>query len=385
MRKSINLTFTALFSHFIETMKTLIQDKSYLKKKNKITALVFLSTFASETCANVILTTSISYDKAGVPSEFRTMAIETNLPFNTYPIIVCNSSSYTLYGACPTVNQTGPLLASPPPLTSAGIITLRFKSDTNQTTDVKLRAYRTNGCGVRYPWDGTGCASNIPMRLYLGMDNDSMSKVPVGNWHGELIMYQRQVSSSTNFATYTVHLYINVTDTQKQTIYFPAFPGGAPRVDLNLNYRPGAGQNGTVTGTSKLDMCLYAGGFSARKVSLLFQDEGGSSSGRAQGLFSIYRDGSDKTQKSNRLDYSVKVLNPTNGKLDTITNGSQVNWNNANASHIQRQVALPGIPGLSACLPAPLTIVTPAFNYSEKNAGHYTGILRIIYTPSTQS
>ncbi|WP_314725829.1 CfaE/CblD family pilus tip adhesin [Serratia liquefaciens] len=56
-----------------------------------------------------------------------------------------------------------------------------------------------------------------------------------------------------------------------------------------------------------------------------------------------------------------------------------------NARNIQRQVVLPGVPGISQCVPAPQTPTTPAFIIANKTAGHFTGRLRVIYTPTTQT
>jgi hypothetical protein len=44
---------------------------------------------------------------------------------------------------------------------------------------------------------------------------------------------------------------------------------------------------------------------------------------------------------------------------------------------------LPGGRESVLCIPAPIILKTPAFAASSKNAGDYTGTLRVIYTPST--
>ncbi|WP_367303018.1 CfaE/CblD family pilus tip adhesin [Pantoea stewartii] len=36
-------------------------------------------------------------------------------------------------------------------------------------------------------------------------------------------------------------------------------------------------------------------------------------------------------------------------------------------------------------MPAPLTLTTPPFRLSDKSSGHYSGKLRIVYTPTTQT
>ncbi|WP_226375925.1 CfaE/CblD family pilus tip adhesin [Pantoea stewartii] len=50
-----------------------------------------------------------------------------------------------------------------------------------------------------------------------------------------------------------------------------------------------------------------------------------------------------------------------------------------------RRVSMPGVPCTSLCVPAPLTLTTPKFRLSDKSSGHYSGMLRIVYTPTTQT
>ncbi|MEB7886709.1 CfaE/CblD family pilus tip adhesin [Serratia fonticola] len=48
-------------------------------------------------------------------------------------------------------------------------------------------------------------------------------------------------------------------------------------------------------------------------------------------------------------------------------------------------VILRGIGKSAFCVPALLTLQTPAFSLPDKTAGDYTGKLYIIYTPTTQT
>jgi len=185
---------------------------------------------------------------------------------------------------------------------------------------------------------------------------------------------------------WTANLSLNVTDYGNQQIFLPAFPTSAPVINLNLNTRPGASNGKTVSGSSSLDMCLYDGNNSAsNRISLLLQDEGGTATGRPAGQFSVYRKGGDKSKAGDRLDYQVSVINPTTGALQNVVNGTEIVWSDTNRRNIQRQVILPGISTPALCVPAPLTLTTPAFSLSDKTAGDYSGTLRIIYTPTTQT
>jgi hypothetical protein len=132
-------------------------------------------------------------------------------------------------------------------------------------------------------------------------------------------------------------------------------------------------------------MCLYDGNDSAsNRISLRLQDEGVTAAGRPAGQFSIYRRGGNKSKASDRLDYQVSVINPTTGASQALSNGTEIIWSDTNRRNIQRQVILPGISKPALCVPAPLTLKTPAFSLSDKTAGDYTGTLRIIFTPTTQ-
>lgn len=193
-------------------------------------------------------------------------------------------------------------------------------------------------------------------------------------------------SNAVLLNTWSAEITLSVTDYKNQQIYLPAFPTSAPVINLNLNTRPGAGGGKTVSGSTSLDMCLYDGNnSSSNRISLLLQDEGAAAAGRPAGQFSIYRRGGDKSLARDRLDYKIGVINPTTGAIQVLANGKEVVWSDTNRRNIQRQVILPGISNPTLCVPAPLTLTTPAFSLADKTAGDYTGKLRIIYTPTTQT
>lgn len=192
-------------------------------------------------------------------------------------------------------------------------------------------------------------------------------------------------SNATKLYVWTANITFNVTDYGNQQIYLPAFPTSAPVINLNLNTRPGARGGKTASGSTSLDMCLYDGNDSASsRISLLLQDEGATAVDRPAGQFSLYRRGGDKSKVGDRLDYQVSVIDPTTGVLQSIDNGKEIVWSDTNRRNIQRLVMLPGVTTPALCVPAPLTLTTPAFSLADKTAGDYTGRLRIIYTPTTQ-
>ncbi len=196
---------------------------------------------------------------------------------------------------------------------------------------------------------------------------------------GPGVNYQLDLSRFKTNGVFTIAVEgdttIHFSDPQMQ-IYFPQSPLTPPTVDLGLANGPGK----TLSGIRQLDMCLYDGHDSTSPlISLTFQDEGASAAGRLPGTFSVYRQGSDKSKPTDRLDYALSIVNPVTGATEAVTEGKEFYWRGMNNRGIQRRVALPGVPGLTYCVPAPLTLKTPAFKANGKNAGHYTGVLKVIY------
>lgn len=167
---------------------------------------------------------------------------------------------------------------------------------------------------------------------------------------------------------------------QEFQIYFPDAPAGSPRVNLMLQKATPSSMEGTKT----VPMCLYDGDdASSSRTTLTLLDEGSPAPGRPSGQFSVYRLGGNKTVQTDRVDYQVSIINPTTGAREQVSQGNAIVWNGTAKRAVQQLVSLPGIPGLSHCLPAPLTLRTPAFGIGDKSAGRYSGQLKIIYRPST--
>ncbi|WP_417878289.1 CfaE/CblD family pilus tip adhesin [Vibrio sp.] len=343
---------------------------------------------------------SLTFDRAGAPQDYVFMRYESSgTPYNwpesipsNVNAMVCGSDSDSTNGACETnasENSSFPYLASYYTLTTdyGQDIRLRFtEQSTKLIKEIIVKGYLGNGCSAQYFSYYSGCKGDNSASLYLHILGEQLKLLTGGTWEATLKLYQRNSkNSSVNLGTWTINLTINVTDTGSQQIYFPRFNTASPVVNLNLNNRPGTGNNLTASGSSSLDMCLYDGSNStSRQISLIFSDEGSPASNRAAGQFSVYRRGADKSQEANRLDYEVTVINPVTGASQKVSNGTEIVWQNTNQRNIQRQVVLPGVPGVSLCVPAPITLRTPSFSLSNKNAGFYTGQLKIIYTPTTQ-
>ncbi|MFT2797396.1 CfaE/CblD family pilus tip adhesin [Serratia sp. N21D137] len=271
-------------------------------------------------------------------------------------------------------------------------LTLRFTHSSGKTKDLLVTSIK--GAGDYSSWISgvvlysAGFSSYIPASELKKLSD-------TGVWRAELKMQVKAWDDCGASAygcpgifrvAWKASLVLNVTDYGNQQIYLPAFPTSAPVINLNLITRPGGGARKSVSGSTGLDMCLYDGNDSAsNRISLLLQDEGDTAPDRIKGQFSLYRRGGDKAKASDRLDYQVSVINPTTGAVQEIANGKEVIWNDTNRRNIQRPVVLPGGGAPTFCVPAPLTLTTPAFSMADKTAGDYTGQLRIIYTPTTQT
>lgn len=340
---------------------------------------------------------SLTYDKAGVPDKYKMMGGESygassngvdTIPGNVNGM-VCGSETDSTNGACPTKLALSNLnYTYTYPYGFGTPIRLKLtSSQTGATKEVIFYGVQVNACTYHRMADVRTCASDNPLKLILDSGADQLSALPAGTWKGTMLLYQRNSTTSTNnLGTWRIGVNVQVNDSRNQQIYFPAFSSATPRVNLKLMNRPGTQNNSSASGKTTLDMCLYDGSnSSSARISLLFQDESGGPTGRASNVFSVYREGADKMQEANRLDYNVSVINPTTGAVQEVRNNTEIIWTDTNRRNIQRQVVLPGVPGVSLCVPAPITLTTPAFRLADKTAGHYTGLLRIIYTPTTQT
>ncbi|QXN63186.1 CfaE/CblD family pilus tip adhesin [Serratia fonticola] len=271
-------------------------------------------------------------------------------------------------------------------------LTLRFTHSSGKTKNLLVTSIKATG--KHSSWiSGAALGSQGFSTFIPASELNKLSDA--GVWRAELKMQVKAWDDCSASAygcpgifrvTWKASLTLNVTDYGNHQIYLPAFPTSIPSVNLNLNTRPGGDSGMNISGSSSLDMCLYDGiDSTSNRISLLFQDEGATASGRLRGRFSLYRRGGDKTKASNRLDYQVSVINPTTGAVQEIANGKEVIWIDTNRRNIQRPVVLPGGGAPTFCVPAPLTLITPAFSMADKTAGDYTGQLRIIYTPTTQT
>lgn len=320
---------------------------------------------------------------------------------NRWNSLTCLSKSTPTNGKCPTNPYWGNGITSP---AKSNSLVLQFtQENTKKTVLLTL-----DGVRRRPPlsdtslWNAAGNDSGEPITFSASIPRTELAKLTPGAnaWKATLIMnltvwnnncstrLQPDIGCSGRYvAPWTADITIKVTDYGTQQIYLPEFGSGTPVVDLGLRFSNSGTPNASATASRTVDMCLYDGSnSSSNQISLLFSDEGKNAPGRADGYFSLFTGNS--TDSSKRLDYSLSVVNPLTGSPQVVKNGSEIVWTGVSADTGKvktRLVSLPGVSGLAQCVPAPMTLTVPEFKISSKSPGKYSGTLRVVYTPTTQS
>ncbi|HGM6860373.1 TPA: CfaE/CblD family pilus tip adhesin [Serratia rubidaea] len=356
---------------------------------------------------------SISYDRLTPPARFDVWLHESGGYDPTDPqkwgrnTLTCLSRTDATNGAC----MTAPVWFSANPAAPYPI-TLRFTHAlSNKTVNINVYGEKhmfINGktfTFASYVSGGTTDLSAWNAEPYFDfyIVGSELAKLTLpGIWSATLKQNLREWGSAAcggNFndvavgcpgylsiASWQANIRVEVIDSSNHQIYLPAFPHSTPVVNLNLHMSnpPGRPGRSEIKGQSSLDMCLYDGNNSASsRVLLRFTDGGVTAEDREAGAFSVWRRGGSQTSARDRVDYRVSVKNPLTGAEQNVSNGSDIIWQGTNDQSILRQVILPGGNESVLCVPAPITLTTPAFAADSKTAGDYTGTLRVIYTPST--
>lgn len=203
---------------------------------------------------------------------------------------------------------------------------------------------------------------------------------------GDYSYYIAPQVTSIGYSNYSdvisfVSLNFSVGAQRSPSIFFPSSPLSQPNIDLNIKREF---KNPDAYGVNTLDMCLDDGmNSNSYAASITVVDEYTAVGDRTDGLYSVYNTTGAKSASSNRIDYQVSIKNPLTGSSTILKNGQEYIFRGLNVPGIAHEVSLPGVSGISLCIPAPLTLTTPRFNISTKNPGFYSGYLRIIYKPST--
>ncbi|WP_335583296.1 CfaE/CblD family pilus tip adhesin [Hafnia alvei] len=223
---------------------------------------------------------------------------------------------------------------------------------------------------------------------------EELKKLPVGGiWEASLQLYLKQWSPYQTLGNWNANIAFNMSDINNQAIYFPSFGAGQgkdaqPHVDLNLRPLPGGSRQilGRLSGSTSLDMCLYDGyGSNSRQFQVQLSEPPEypeNPEGRQNGQFSVYNDTGNRNEVGNRIDYGVKMYFPESNSFQDVINGQTYTLPNINTDDIRAVRLASNISNVVLCVPTPLQINTPEFNIVDKTNGHYTGKIRVVFTPS---
>lgn len=386
--------------------------------KNKITVLLFIISIlvvSSYARADIEQPTGRDtqiteyFDKQSIPSNINIWVNESGGYNETSPAIwgrnslVCYSSSNPINGQCSTSSTWNQRNSSSVPL---AFIEKRSK----------LRVVlNVTGYHTPYWTDNVGkCYADFNLKIDSGADvkcatymqsadkqvfnayltQQEIRKLPVGGvWQAELKMKLMQWSPEKNLGNWNAKITLNMSDTSNQAIYFPSFGAGQgkdaqPHVDLNLRPLPGGDRQvlGKLSGSTSLDMCLYDGyGSNSRSFQVQLSEPPEypeNPVGRQSGQFSVYNDTGNHNEAGNRIDYGVKMYFPGSNSFQDVANGTTYTLDNINTDDIRAVRLASNISNVVLCVPTPLQINTPAFNIVDKTTGHYTGKIRVVFTPS---
>lgn len=388
--------------------------------KNIVAALLFItSTLIISQCAHADIEqptgreTQITeyFDRQSIPSQIDIWTNESGGYDSSKPsfwglnTLVCKSSSDPKNGQCATVSagmsQVG-----------IGSIPLTFTEKRSKLKVVlKVSAYHEphyvglncTASAVVLPVPTT---ANITCNLYdttyksdgtiftAYITQAELKKIPFGGiWEASLEMYLKQWTPYKTLGNWNAKFALNISDVSNQAIYFPSFGAGQgkdaqPHVDLNLRPLPGGDRQilGRLSGSTSLDMCLYDGyGSNSRQFQVQLSEPPEypeNPEGRQAGKFSVYNDIGNRNEVSNRIDYGVKMYFPESNSFQDVVNGETYTLPNINTDDIRAVRLASNISNVVLCVPTPLQINTPAFNIVDKTNGHYTGKIRVVFTPS---
>lgn len=325
-----------------------------------------------------------TFDKSSPPSQIDIWKDESGGYDTTNPRLwvrnswVCLSSSNPENGQC----KTAPTWCS----YNAESIPLLFREKRSHLTQIiNISGSHTVGAYGTFRSD-SGCSggSTYETKVNFKIAAEELAKFQTGGiWQAEFKVVLTQWDPEVKLADWAAHITLNVTDNNNQQIYLPEFGDAAPLVNLNMRPLPGTGINKvSVIGSANVDVCLYDGYNANSNTFMLTLNDDFTGQGTRSGIdFSIVRQGGNVNDARDRIDYSVKILNPDTNTMQTVTRATQINFTKIQQAHI-RQVHLPGIPEPVICVPAPLELNTGLFEVNSKNAGQYRGTLQLNFTPS---
>lgn len=230
------------------------------------------------------------------------------------------------------------------------------------TGGVKINAYISPSELKKFPIGGIW-AAHLKMR--------------VGEWHGG---NGAETAGWPGFMNvyWTADFTLKITDDNNIRIWLPEFHGSEANVIMPITPAYWAlNKPGQVTAEKIIDACLYDG---YNSNSNTFQVSFNSSNVDATSRDFILQNTSEPG--GSFLHYQVLVSHPGSSDPVRVVNpGESLVYSGMDTSVI-RQVMMPGLQEPVACVPWSIRLKLKPFNLSKQQAGHYSGVLNLTFTPS---
>ncbi len=232
---------------------------------------------------------------------------------------------------------------------------------------------------------GAACATtsgplNDEKHLRAHVPMTELARLPIGGvWQAKLHLRLNQWGGG-QLANFTAAITVNVTDNQNMQVFLPEFGSATPRVDLHLRHLPSVG-GARVSGERTVDACIYDGFNAHSKRYTVRMTDPSATAGDEVGRFFIRHPSPQGAAGRNRIEYQVHSTTRPFGSTQYQSGVDRVFASIPDAE--RRQVMLPNLPLPVICTPWPLTLRTPEFANGDKQAGHYSGVLRMEFSAST--
>ncbi len=235
--------------------------------------------------------------------------------------------------------------------------------------------------GFTHYFGGTGCSGNAVVSTWISQKE--LKKLPVGGvWKAHMRLQVDQwhnphwgVLPNTFWDT---DITLKVTDSNNIRIWLPQFHGSTANVVMPVMPAYWAfNKPGQVSAEKVIETCLYDG-YSSNSKSFEVTLNSNYTEPATQDF--LLQNSSAPTSKP--LHYQVIASPPGQaGTMQRLKPGVTQTYVGINTANI-RQVLMPGLQTPVACVPWPIRIKLLPFDLSRQAAGHYSGTLSIIFTPS---
>ncbi|EBS5237643.1 hypothetical protein DRD72_19965 [Salmonella enterica subsp. enterica serovar Onderstepoort] len=315
---------------------------------------------------------------------------------------VCRSTTDATNGRCPFTNIYKALTTAwwhPTNTVTADDVELLFTEQRTKRKQI-LRIKGTLYWHQQYYLDSRNILSGFigvnggsfgyvnEMTTTIYIPADELRKLPFGGvWKGHLNLISSDyaktgltsgASTATPVGTLQADITLKVTDNNNIRIWLPQFHGSTANVVMPLMPVYWAmSKPGQVSAEKVIETCLYDG-YSSNSKSFEVTLNSNYTEPATQDF--LLQNSSAPTSKP--LHYQVIASPPGQaGTMQRLKPGVTQTYVGINTAGV-RQVMMPGLQAPVACAPWPIRIKLLPFDLSRQAAGHYSGTLSIIFTPS---